>query len=38
MTPFSTFFDPWITDACYAAVSLMWPIKDRRSRRLLAKG
>ena len=34
---FAAFFNPWIADACYASVSLMWLIPDRRIERLVVK-
>ena len=33
----AAFFNPWIADACYASVSLMWLIPDRRIERLVVK-
>jgi uncharacterized membrane protein len=33
----AAFISPWIADACYASVSLMWLIPDRRVERLLVK-
>jgi TMEM175 potassium channel family protein len=33
----AAFFNPWVADALYASVSLMWLIPDRRIERLVVK-